>query len=98
MGVEPPTQRPKSSPPKTSRESGADRDGGQAGARQGISAGRPSWKTGPGRKGTGTSGGVSLGKERLAGRLRMQEASRTGDISELLSGQENMENTEDLQV
>ncbi|KAL2090847.1 hypothetical protein ACEWY4_013110 [Coilia grayii] len=98
LGVEQLSQRPKSSPPKGQRDGGSDRearDGGQAGARQGASTGRQSWKTGSGRKATG---GGSLGKERLATRLRMQEASGTGDVSELLSGQENMENTEDLQM
>ncbi|XP_031424088.1 calmodulin-binding transcription activator 1 isoform X7 [Clupea harengus] len=102
LGVDQLTQRPKSSPPKAPRESGSDRDvrdGGQPGARQGGSSGRLSWKTGSGRKGAGASGGGTLGKERLASRLRMQEASGTGDVSEMfLSGQENMENTEDLQM
>lgn len=102
LGVDQLTQRPKSSPPKAPRESGSDRDvrdGGQPGARQGGSSGRLSWKTGSGRKGAAASGGGTLGKERLASRLRMQEASGTGDVSEMfLSGQENMENTEDLQV
>ncbi|XP_041946315.1 calmodulin-binding transcription activator 1 isoform X2 [Alosa sapidissima] len=101
LGMEQLSQRPKSSPPKVPRESGADRevrDGGQSGARQGASTGRLSWKAGSGRKGAGVSGGGTLGKERLASRLRMQEVSGAGDVSELLSGQENMENTEDLQM
>ncbi|XP_046730969.1 calmodulin-binding transcription activator 1-like isoform X1 [Silurus meridionalis] len=39
-----------------------------------------------------------LAKERLANRLRLREASGTGSVSELLLGQEDLENTGDLQL
>ncbi|XP_063072692.1 calmodulin-binding transcription activator 1-like [Engraulis encrasicolus] len=96
LGLEQLSQRPKSSPPKGQRESGSDREA-RDGGRQGTSTGRQSWKAGSGRKATGAG---SLGKERLASRLRMQAeaSSATADVNELLAGQENMENTEDLQM
>lgn len=41
---------------------------------------------------------AGLGKERLANRLRLKEIASAGAISDLRTGQENLENTGDLQV
>lgn len=63
---------------------------------EGSTCGGGRWST---RQATGRrvpTGG--LGKERLANRLRLKEIASAGTISDLRTGQENLENTGDLQV
>lgn len=51
------------------------------------------------RQAVGRRGQIGgLAKERLASRLRLREASGVGTFSELLSVQDDLENTGDLQV
>lgn len=70
--------------------------GDKAQAKLGSACGGGRWS---GRQTAGRRGPIGgLAKERLANRLRLREASGTGSVSELLVGQEDLENTGDLQV
>ncbi|XP_053340424.1 calmodulin-binding transcription activator 1-like isoform X4 [Clarias gariepinus] len=84
---------------KTTRGGTADKEAGKGDKAQtklssACGGGRWSGKQASGRR--GPVGG--LAKERLANRLRLREAPATGSVSELLLGQEDLENTGDLQL
>ncbi|XP_028825114.1 calmodulin-binding transcription activator 1-like isoform X4 [Denticeps clupeoides] len=80
--------KPKPVPSKSSRERESNRDGGHSGSKSGTAR----WS--PRRKGSV----ITPGKSKLASRLRMRDAPGAGAVSGLLFNQEDLENTEDLQM
>lgn len=99
LGLGEQAHKTKTCPAKAGRAGTVDKESGKGDKAQGklgsaCGGGRWTGRQSAGRR--GTIGG--LAKERLATRLRLREASSTGSVSELLVGQEDLENTGDLQV
>ncbi|XP_060714006.1 calmodulin-binding transcription activator 1-like isoform X3 [Tachysurus vachellii] len=89
----------KTCPTKAARAGTMDKESGKGDKAQtklGSACGGGRWS---GRQAAGRRGPIGgLAKERLANRLRLREASGAGSVSELLVGQEDLENTGDLQL
>lgn len=94
LGLAEQVHKSKTCPAKAARAGAVDKESGKGD--------KPQTKLGGGRwtrQTAGRRGPIGgLAKERLANRLRLRESAGTGSVSELLVGQEDLENTGDLQV
>lgn len=99
LGLGEQVNKTKTCPAKAARAGTMDKESGKGDKSQtklGSACGGGRWS---GRQTVGRRGPIGgLAKERLANRLRLREASGPGSVSELLVGQEDLENTGDLQV
>lgn len=99
VALEEQVHKNKTCPAKAGRAATVDKESGKGDKAQtklGSACGGGRWS---GRQAAGRRGPIGgLAKERLANRLRLREASGAGSVSELLVGQEDLENTGDLQV
>lgn len=99
VGLAEQVHKTKTCPAKATRAGTVDKESGKGDKPQtklGSAYGGGRWTA---RQTAGRRGPIGgLAKERLANRLRLREASGTGSVSELLLGQEDLENTGDLQV
>ncbi|GAA6085936.1 calmodulin-binding transcription activator 1 isoform X2 [Tachysurus ichikawai] len=99
VALEEQVHKTKTCPTKAARAGIMDKESGKGDKAQtklGSACGGGRWS---GRQAAGRRGPIGgLAKERLANRLRLREASGAGSVSELLVGQEDLENTGDLQL
>ncbi|XP_027024704.2 calmodulin-binding transcription activator 1-like isoform X1 [Tachysurus fulvidraco] len=99
VALEEQVHKTKTCPTKAARAGTMDKESGKGDKAQtklGSACGGGRWS---GRQAAGRRGQIGgLAKERLANRLRLREASGAGSVSELLVGQEDLENTGDLQL